>query len=102
MSNSPGKRKEQDNGKIQDCQDVGDVRALLPTMGKLSLNVKAVPYIPKQDGGLQSQSGREANGDSGTKLHGKDNSPTENEQVRVDFSFFYVTKAKSSFCVTKT
>lgn len=60
----------------KDNQDIGDNKELLPSMGKLSLNVKAVPYIPKQDGGSQSHLGSEANGETGSE-----NSTAENEPL---------------------
>ncbi len=85
MSSSPGKRKEQDHAKHKDNQDIGDDKELLPSMGKLSLNVKAVPYIPKQDGGSQSQPGSEPSEESASEKQG--NSTAENEQV--GFCLFY-------------
>ena len=79
MSTSPGKRKDQDNVKPKDNQDTGDNKELLSSMGKLSLNAKAVPYIPKQDGGSQSHVVNEAIEEPGTAMNG--NSPAKNDQV---------------------
>jgi hypothetical protein len=80
MSTSAGKRKEHEHVMQKDNQDIGDNKELLPSMGKLSLNVKAVPYIPKQEGGSQSHLGSEANGETGSERNG--NSTAENEPVR--------------------
>ena len=78
MSTSPGKRKEQENAKQKDNKDIGGNKELLTSMGKLSLNVKAVPYVPKQDGGVQSEQRSEPKEESG-------NSSTKNDQVRFHF-----------------
>lgn len=75
MSTSPGKRKEQDHAKQKDNQDIEGNRELLSSMGKLSLNVKAVPYIPKQDGVVQSEQRNECKDESGS-------STAKNDQVR--------------------
>ena len=78
MSTSPGKRKEQENAKQKDNKDIGGNKELLSSMGKLSLNVKAVPYVPKQDGGVQSEQRSEPKEENG-------NSSTKNDQVRFNF-----------------
>ena len=78
MSSSPDK----------DNQDVEDNKELLTSMGKLSLNVKAVPYIPKQDGGSQSHLGNEPSGETGYEKNGSSSEESQNDQVR--FSLFCV------------
>lgn len=45
------KSKDQDNGEpTEDSGEQEEKDKSLPALGRLSLNVKAVPYIPKQDG----------------------------------------------------
>ena len=81
MSTSSGKRKEQENAKQKDSQDIGDAKELLTPMGKLSLNVKAVPYIPKQDGGSQSHLGNEPSREPGCEKNGNSSAENQNDQV---------------------
>ena len=44
------KSEEQVNGEQEDSGDDREKEDSLPAVGRLALNVKAVPYIPKQDG----------------------------------------------------
>ena len=84
MSTSSGKRKEQENAKQKDSQDIGDTKELLTPMGKLSLNVKAVPYIPKQDVGSQSHLGNEPSRESGCEKNGNSSAENQNDQLPLE------------------
>ena len=82
MSTSPAKCDQQKDRKQGDSEDIGgNNEEVLPAMGKLSLNVKAVPYIPKQDGALQSQLGNGSSEESGSEKN--DSLSADNEQVRI-------------------